>query len=84
MADEDTPPKLPESQCRVFGDDPVPRCARPAAPSTPSNAAPPRPHKPPTRIQEAAAVVSRQRQRVGPIAGPLLLIFQHHASASTP
>jgi hypothetical protein len=26
-------PKLPEFQCRVFGDDPVPRCARPAPPT---------------------------------------------------
>ena len=33
MADKDTPPKLPEFQCRVFGYNPVPRCARPAAPT---------------------------------------------------
>jgi DNA-binding transcriptional LysR family regulator len=32
-------PKLPEFQCRVFGDDPVPRWARPAPPTTPSNPA---------------------------------------------
>jgi len=56
MADKDTPPKLPEFQCRVFGDNPVPRCARPAAPT-------------PTRIQEVATAASRQRQRVGLIAG---------------
>jgi hypothetical protein len=60
------PPKLPEFQCRVFGDDPVPRCARPAPPTTPSNPAPRRPHQPPTRIQEVATAASRRPQRVGP------------------
>ena len=58
-------PKLPEFQCRVFGDDPVPRCARPAPPSTPVEKSPRRPHQPPTRIQEVATAASRRRQRVG-------------------
>ena len=49
--------------------DPVPRCARPAPPTTPANLAPRRPHQPPTRIQQVATAASRRRQRVGPIAG---------------
>jgi hypothetical protein len=51
----------PQCQCgceRAVGEDPVPRCARPAPPTTPSNPAPRRPHQPPTRIQEMATAAS--------------------------
>jgi integrase len=80
-------PKLPEFQCRVLGDDPVPRCAAGAADHTIESGAAAGPHQPPTRIQVVATSANR---RPGGASGSvcltsvswLMFVSERHSSKS--